>query len=146
MSSLLEQIRGYEPEIIKIRRRIHSNPELAYQERETSTLIVSKLEALGIKTTKVAGTGVLGLLKRQGNGKVVALRADMDALPVEEHVDVPFKSKKKVVMHACGHDTHVAMLLGAAMLLTENIDKLVGTVKFIFQPAQHGIINEKLYR
>jgi len=136
MPSLLEQVRRYESEIIKIRRKIHSNPELANAERATSTLVIRKLEALGIRSTKVAGTGVLGVLKGRGNGKVVALRADMDALPVEEHVDVPFKSKKKGVMHACGHDTHVAMLLGAAMLLTENIEKLTGTVKFIFQPAE----------
>ena len=136
MSSLLEQVRDHESEIIKIRREIHSNPELAYAEKETSSLVARKLESLGIKAVKVAGTGVLGLLSGRNNGKVVALRADMDALPVDEHVDVPFKSKRKGVMHACGHDAHVAMLLGAAMLLTENVDKLFGTVKFIFQPAE----------
>ena len=136
MSSLLEQVGGYESEIIKVRRKIHSNPELAYEEKETSALIVHNLEALGIKTTRVAGTGVLGLLKGHGNGRVVALRADMDALPVEEQADVPFKSRKKGVMHACGHDTHVAMLLGAAMLLSDNFDRLAGSVKFIFQPAE----------
>ena len=108
----------HESEIIKIRREIHSNPELAYAEKETSSLVASKLESLGIKAVKVAGTGVLGLLSGPNNGKVVALRADMDALPVDEQVDVPFKSKRKGVMHACGHDAHVAMLLGAAMLLT----------------------------
>ena len=137
MSLLLEQVDEYESEIIKIRRKIHSNPELAYAESETAQLVANRLRALGVKTlTGVGGTGVLGVLKGSRAGKVVGLRADMDALPVEEMVDVPFKSKNKGIMHACGHDAHVAMLLGAAMLLTKNRNQLSGTVKFFFQPAE----------
>jgi carboxypeptidase Ss1 len=137
MQSLLQQIRPYEKEIVAIRRKIHANPELSYKENETARLVSSKLRSLGIKTqTGIGGTGVVGILKGSKQGKVVALRADMDALPVNESVEVPFKSKKSGIMHACGHDAHVAMLLGAAMLLKKNIDSLRGTVKFIFQPAE----------
>ncbi len=102
--------------------------------------MASKLKSLGIEVqTNVGGTGVIGLLKGGKKGKVVGLRADMDALPVTEGVDVPFKSKNVGVMHACGHDTHVAMLLGAAMLLAKHKDNLAGSVKFLFQPAEeHG--------
>jgi carboxypeptidase Ss1 len=137
MSNLLQEVGRHESEIIEIRRKIHSNPELAYQEKDTARLVANKLRSLGIKTiTGVAGTGVVGMLHGTTKGKVVALRADMDALPVEENVNLPFKSKRKGVMHACGHDAHVAMLLGAAMLLTENKNNLCGTVKFLFQPAE----------
>ena len=137
MSSLTKQVHEFEPEIIRIRRKIHSNPELAYQEFETARLIASKLRGLGIRTvTGLAGTGVLGVLNGTRTGKVVALRADMDALPINEKLDVPFKSKKSGIMHACGHDAHVAMLLGAAMLLRKNVNEVAGTVKFIFQPAE----------
>jgi len=112
-------------------------PELSYQEFETAKLVAGKLRTLGISVrTKVGGTGVVGLLKGAKRGKVVALRADMDALPVTENVDVPFKSRRDGVMHACGHDTHVAMLLGAAMLLSKHRDDLYGQVKFLFQPAE----------
>jgi carboxypeptidase Ss1 len=140
MSSLLSEIQDYEDEMIRIRRQIHANPELTYKEFETANLVAEKLTSLGINIkTKVGGTGVVGLLKGAKDGNVVALRADMDALPITENVDLPFKSKKEGVMHACGHDTHVAMLLGAAMLLTKHTNELHGTVKFLFQPAEeHG--------
>jgi carboxypeptidase Ss1 len=140
MQSLQSEIREFEGEIIKIRRQIHSNPELSFQEFETAKLVAGKLKSAGLAVkTGVGGTGVVGLLKGSQPGKVVALRADMDALPVQENVDVPFKSKKDGVMHACGHDTHVAMLLGAAMLLKKHEDDLHGSVKFLFQPAEeHG--------
>ncbi len=140
MASLLSEVKDYENEIIKIRRQIHANPELTYKEFETANLVAEKLRSLGISVkTGVGGTGVVGLLKGAKEGKVVALRADMDALPVTEDVDVPFKSKNDGVMHACGHDTHVAMLLGAAMLLTKHTNEIHGTVKFLFQPAEeHG--------
>jgi carboxypeptidase Ss1 len=140
MSSLLTDIQEFEDEIIKIRRAIHANPELSFQEFDTAKLVADRLKSLGIAVkTGVGGTGVVGLLKGAQDGKVVALRADMDALPIQENVDVPFKSKKDGVMHACGHDTHVAMLLGAAMLLRKHPDELHGTVKFLFQPAEeHG--------
>ncbi len=129
-----------ESEIIKTRRAVHQRPELAYHEQETAKMVAERLESLGIEVEAgVGGTGVLGTLKGSKKGKVVALRADMDALPVEERSDVEFRSKVKGVMHACGHDTHVAMLLGAARLLAEHRKDLHGTVKFLFQPAEeHG--------
>ncbi len=137
---ILKEARGIEPEIIRTRREIHEKPELAYHEEATARLVANRLEGLGIEVkTGVGGTGVLGTLRGGKDGKVVALRADMDALPLEEMADVEFKSKVKGVMHACGHDTHVAMLLGAANLLAKHRNELQGTVKFLFQPAEeHG--------
>jgi carboxypeptidase Ss1 len=136
----LKEAAAIEKEIIKTRREIHVRPELAYKEEATAKLVADKLESLGIKVTRgVGGTGVLGVLDGSKSGKVVALRADMDALPLEEMADVDFKSKTKGVMHACGHDTHVAMLLGAAKLLAAHKSELQGTIKFLFQPAEeHG--------
>jgi carboxypeptidase Ss1 len=137
MPSLLQEAKKIEPEIIAIRRKIHSEPELSFEEFKTARFVAKKLRELGIKTkTNVGGNGVLGVLVGEKSGKVVALRADMDALPVTEDVDVPFKSKNNGAMHACGHDTHVAMLLGAAMLLSKHKSDLHGTVKFLFQPAE----------
>ncbi len=129
-----------ESEMIRTRRMIHQKPELSYHEEETARLVAERLESFGIKVKRgVGGTGVLGILEGGRKGKVVALRADMDALPVEETADVEFKSKVKGVMHACGHDAHVAMLLGAAKLLANRRNELHGTVKFLFQPAEeHG--------
>jgi len=129
-----------EPEMIRTRRALHQHPELAYHEVETSEYVADRLESLGIKVRRgVGGTGVLGILKGAKPGRVVALRADMDGLPVQETSDVEFRSKVDGVMHACGHDTHVAMLLGAARLLAEHRKELRGTVKFLFQPAEeHG--------
>jgi carboxypeptidase Ss1 len=137
---ILKEASAIEPDIVKIRREIHQHPELAYHERATSKLVADKLESMGIEVRrKVGGTGVLGVLRGSKGGHVVALRADMDALPLEEMADVEFKSKTKGVMHACGHDTHVAMLLGAARLLANHKSDLHGTVKFLFQPAEeHG--------
>ena len=133
----VSEAKAIEAEIIQVRRTIHMHPELSYQEFETAKLVAGKLHTLGIPVrTKVGGTGVVGLLKGAKKGNVVALRADMDALPVTENVDVPFKSKRQGVMHACGHDTHVAMLLGSAMLLSKHRDDLHGQVKFLFQPAE----------
>lgn len=136
----LAQAKEIEPEIVETRRRLHRHPELAYHEVRTSELVADRLEALGIKVKRgVGGTGVLGVLKGANTGRVVALRADMDALPVQEASDVEFQSEVPGVMHACGHDTHMAMLLGAARLLSGNRRELCGTVKFLFQPAEeHG--------
>ncbi len=136
-----------EPKVIAWRRDIHEHPELGNQEVRTSALIAKHLQSLGLEVkTGVAKTGVVGILKGDLPGPVIALRADMDALPVEEKNDLPFASKAKTtyngaqvsVMHACGHDTHVAMLMGAAEVLASMKKDLKGTVKFIFQPAEEG--------
>ncbi len=133
--------------VIACRRDIHQNPELGNREVRTAKIVADKLRALGIDVQeKVAHTGVVGLLRGGKPGKVVALRADMDALPVTEQVDLPFASKVRTtyngqevgVMHACGHDAHVAILLGVAEVLTGMRNDLPGTVKFIFQPAEEG--------
>jgi carboxypeptidase Ss1 len=138
--NFLQEAKSKEKEIVRTRRRIHQRPELAFHEVATAKLIAEKLSSYGIPVkTGVGGTGVVGTLKGKKKGKVVALRADMDALPVEEKSDVEFKSRVKGAMHACGHDTHVAMLLGAASILAEHRNDLHGTVKFMFQPAEeHG--------
>ena len=136
-----------EDKVIEWRRDIHQNPELGNREFKTAEKIANHLESLGIEVeTGVAHTGVVGLLKGDSPGKVIALRADIDALPVTERNDLPFKStvtseflgEKVGVMHACGHDTHTAILMGVAEILSRNKDKIKGTVKFIFQPAEEG--------
>jgi amidohydrolase len=136
-----------EARVIADRRDIHQNPELSNREFRTSKLVAERLRELGIETqTGIAHTGVVGLLRGAKPGRVVALRADMDALPVREEVDLPFKSRVRTtydgqevgVMHACGHDAHVAILLGVAELLVKMRDQINGTVKFIFQPAEEG--------
>ena len=137
---LLDEVKkNYEDDIIKIRREIHSNPELSYKEFETSALVAKKLRSLGIDVkTKVGGTGVIGLIKGSNPRWVIGLRADMDALPIGEKVNVPFRSSNDGVMHACGHDSHVAMLLGAAMVLSNRREELDCSVKFLFQPAEEA--------
>ena len=136
-----------EPRVVEWRRDIHQNPELSNREFKTAEKIANHLKALGIEVqTGVAHTGVVGILKGSQAGKVVALRADIDALPVTERNDLPFRSEvtseilgeKVGVMHACGHDTHTAILMGVAEVLAQNRDKIKGTVKFIFQPAEEG--------
>jgi amidohydrolase len=136
-----------EPKVVAWRRDIHQNPELGNREVRTAKLVADHLSALGLEVkTQVGVTGVVGVLKGGKPGPVVALRADMDALPVTERVDVPFASKAKGtfngaevgVMHACGHDNHVAILMGVAEVLAGMKDRLPGSVKFIFQPAEEG--------
>ncbi|HSI71117.1 MAG TPA: amidohydrolase [Gillisia sp.] len=136
-----------EQQVIDWRRDFHQNPELSNREFETAKKIAAHLESLGMEVqTGIAKTGVVGILKGDNPGKVVALRADIDALPVTERNDLPFKSSvttefmgtKTGVMHACGHDTHTAILMGVAQILSNNKDKINGTVKFIFQPAEEG--------
>jgi carboxypeptidase Ss1 len=136
----LAEATSIENEMIRTRRAVHQKPELAYHEERTARMVAEKLESFGIKVrTGVGGTGVLGILEGGKKGRTVALRADMDALPVEEMAEVEFKSKVNGVMHACGHDAHVAMLLGAAKLLADHRNELHGNVKFLFQPAEeHG--------
>ena len=144
---LQARIAAMEPRIVAWRRDIHQHPELGNREVRTAALVAAHLRALGIETkTGVAHTGVVGLLRGGKPGPVVLLRADMDALPVTERVAVPFASKVKGtyngaevgVMHACGHDTHVAILMGVAEALASMRDQLPGTVKFVFQPAEEG--------
>lgn len=124
-------------ELIAIRRQIHRNPELGFKEKATSQLICKKLKELGIKFQMGIGkTGVIGLIEGQKGGKTVGLRADMDGLPVQEENDVPYASKNPGRMHACGHDAHIACLLGAAKLLVFLKDRFKGRIKLIFQPAE----------
>jgi len=129
------------PEIIEIRRCIHANPELAFEEHETAALVCNKLQSWGIEyEASVAKTGVVGLLRGNlGSGRVVALRADMDALPIQESNRVDYASKNPGVMHACGHDVHTASLLGTAKILSELRDHFQGTIKFIFQPSEEKL-------
>ncbi|HVE60268.1 MAG TPA: amidohydrolase [Chitinophagaceae bacterium] len=140
-------IKKIEPKCIAWRRDIHQHPELGNREFKTAKLIADHLRSLAIEVKEgVAKTGVVGILKGAKPGPVVALRADMDGLPVTERAPIPFASKEKTtyngqevgVMHACGHDTHVAMLMSAAEILAGMKNELAGTVKFIFQPAEEG--------
>ncbi|MGL4630904.1 MAG: amidohydrolase [Leadbetterella sp.] len=145
-------IKNVEPKVIAWRRDLHQNPELGNLEVRTAGIVAKHLRSLGIQVTEnVAVTGVVGILKGGKPGPVMALRADMDALPVTERGDLPFKStvtaeyngKKTGVMHACGHDSHVAILMGTAEVLASLKSEIAGTIKFIFQPAEEGIDNPK---
>jgi len=145
------RVAAIEGRLIAWRRDIHQHPELSNQERRTARLVADHLRQLGLEVrTGVGGTGVVGLLKGGRPGKVVALRADMDALPVKELVDLPFASKAKGrhmgkevdVMHACGHDGHTAILMATAEVLAGMKERLPGSVKFIFQPAEEGASEE----
>ena len=127
----------YAPEFIAVRQHLHANPELSYQEFETSTFIQAKLKEFGIPFEIKATTGVVGLIKgKNPESRIIAIRADMDALPILEENDVPYKSKNKGVMHACGHDVHTTCLLGAAKILQELKNEWEGTIKLIFQPGE----------
>lgn len=127
----------YANEFIEVRHQLHSNPELSYQEFETSAFVQKKLTEFGISFEVKAVTGVVGLITgKNPDKKVTALRADMDALPITEENDVPYRSKNNGVMHACGHDVHTTCLLGAAKILNELKDEWEGTVKLIFQPGE----------
>ena len=146
-NNLENQLKEIEQKVIDWRRDIHQNPELGNREFRTAALVAKHLQSLGIEVqTKVGITGVVGVLKGGQPGPVVALRADMDALPVLERTAVPFASKsttfydgkETAVMHACGHDSHVAILMGVAEILSGMQKELKGTVKFIFQPAEEG--------
>ena len=147
VADLDTRAKALEGKVVAWRRDIHQNPELGNREVRTAKLVADHLKSLGLEVrTEVAHTGVVGVLKGGKPGPTVALRADMDALPVTEEVDLPFKSTVKAtylgqpvgVMHACGHDNHVAILMGVAELLAGVRQELAGTVKFIFQPAEEG--------
>lgn len=126
-------------EIIKVRRLIHMDPQLAYHEQETANIVSGRLATLGLDVkTGVAKTGVVGLLRGSQPGATIAVRADMDGVPIQELADVPFKSLNPGIMHATGHDLHTAIVLGTAFVLNELKDRIKGNIKFIFQPAGEG--------
>jgi len=130
----------YSEEFIEIRHHLHANPELSYQEFETSKFVQGKLKEFGIPFEIKATTGVVGLIKGKNPQKrIIAIRADMDALPIREENDVPYKSKNEGIMHACGHDVHTTCLLGAAKILSELKNEWEGTVKLIFQPGEEKL-------
>nr|WP_309914678.1 MULTISPECIES: amidohydrolase [unclassified Arcicella] len=146
-SKIAQKAESLEAKVVTWRRDFHQNPELGNREFKTAEKVATHLRALGIEVkTGVGKTGVVGVLKGGKPGPVVALRADMDGLPVKERVDIPFASKATgeyngqpvSIMHACGHDTHVAILMGTAEILASMKSELKGTVKFIFQPAEEG--------
>lgn len=135
---VIELSRSLSEYVVRLRRDIHMFPELRFEEFRTSQLITEELRSVGLEVVRAAGTGVVGVLRGGCGGRVVALRADMDALPIQEENDVPYRSRVAGKMHACGHDAHVAMLLGAARVLSGVRERLCGTVKLIFQPAEEG--------
>ena len=146
-SMIDKKAEAVEDEVIELRRHYHQYPELSNREFKTAEHIANELNKLGLEVeTGIAITGVVGLLDTGKPGPTIGLRADIDGLPVVERADIPFASKEKTeflgeevgIMHACGHDTHIAMLLGAAKVLTEMKDELVGKVVFVFQPAEEG--------
>lgn len=146
-NSLEQDIIDIEDKLIEWRHYFHQNPELSNREFKTAEKIAAHLKSLGLEVEKnVAKTGVVGVLKGNNPGKVLAIRADIDALPVTERNDLPFKSEVKTtflntetgVMHACGHDTHISILMATAEVFSKHKDKINGTIKFIFQPAEEG--------
>lgn len=142
---------GVLPEVVDWRRDLHAHPELAFHERRTAELVARELTRMGYQVTRgLAETAVIGLLDTGRPGPVVALRADMDGLPVTEETGLPYAAREKVqsggkevgVMHACGHDMHMAMLLGAARVLAQQRGRLKGAIKLVFQPAEEGVANQ----
>jgi amidohydrolase len=126
-------------EAVALRRDLHAHPELAFEEHRTAAAVEERLQALGLEVhPRVGGTGVVGLLSGTRPGPTIMLRADMDALPMPEETDAPYRSTAPGVAHACGHDGHVAMLLGAAAMLRARRDELRGRIAFVFQPAEEG--------
>jgi len=133
------RIRDFAEDLTAIRRDLHEHPELGFQEHRTAGIVADALRGWGIEvTTGIGGTGVVGVLRGSRPGRTIGLRADMDALPIDEQTNLPWSSKTPGVMHACGHDGHTTMLLGAARYLAETRD-FAGTAVFIFQPAEEGL-------
>lgn len=126
----------FKEELIRLRRDFHEHPELGFQEFRSQAIIENYLKECGLEVNRMAKTGVVALLKGEQAGPTLLMRADMDALPMTEENDVPYKSKNEGVMHSCGHDGHMAMLLVAAKILSTNKDKLYGNIKFVFQPNE----------
>ncbi|MTK11064.1 MAG: amidohydrolase [Clostridiaceae bacterium] len=136
MSNMLNKAKSIENYIINFRRDLHENPEISGEEFRTQEKIMKELDKLGIRYKKAGSTSLIATLKGDKEGKTIALRADIDALPIKEESDVEFKSKNPGVMHACGHDAHAAMLLGAAKILSEMKDEVPGEVRFFFQEGE----------
>lgn len=138
VSKIQKLASGYHKDVVAIRRHIHANPELSFKEFETAKYVSSKLTEFGIKhTTGIATTGIVAIIEgNNANKKTIALRADMDALPITELNDIDYKSKNNGVMHACGHDVHTSSLLGAAKILNELKSEFEGRIKLIFQPGE----------
>ncbi len=132
---ILEKAKNYESKIIELRRILHQHPEIAHKEYETQKILMEYLEPLGLEIKKIAGTGIVATINGKGE-KTVVLRADMDGLPIREENDIPFKSLNDGFMHACGHDNHMSMVYGAALVLNDMKDKINGNVKLLFQPAE----------
>lgn len=125
-----------QPEVVQWRRHLHANPELSYDEFNTSKFVAEKLKSFGLESVSMATTGLVALVEGKPGKNTIALRADMDALPIEEKNNVSYKSSKPGVMHACGHDVHTASLLGTAKILSEIKNEFEGTIKLIFQPGE----------
>ncbi|MTI57592.1 M20 metallopeptidase family protein [Geosporobacter ferrireducens] len=138
MSDIKKEIESLYDELITLRRDFHMHPELGYEEYRTSQVVYDYLKELGLDVRKAAKTGVVGVLKGNVEGKTVLLRADMDALPQEEKTGVSYQSINKGIMHACGHDGHMAMLLIAAKILSKHKNSMKGNVKFVFQPNEEA--------
>jgi amidohydrolase len=137
LNTIEDALRNQFPQIVSWRRYLHQHPELSFQETETASYIARELQAMGIETvTGVGGNGVLGIIRGAANGPTVALRADIDALPIQDEKTCEYSSKVAGTMHACGHDAHTAALLGVGSVLRGMVDKLAGTVILLFQPAE----------
>ncbi|HBB35768.1 MAG TPA: amidohydrolase [Cyanobacteria bacterium UBA8803] len=139
LSKIRFNIRALQPQLIEWRRHLHQRPELGFQEQQTAEFISEKLQAWGIEhQTGIAKTGIVATIASDRPGPVLAIRADMDALPIQEENDVPYRSQHQGIMHACGHDGHTAIALGTTYYLSRHREDFVGTVKIIFQPAEEG--------
>ncbi|MFX1250839.1 MAG: M20 family metallopeptidase [Promethearchaeota archaeon] len=136
--TLIDESKAIEELVIDIRRHIHMYPETKFEEEQTAAFIEAELQKIGYETQRTAKTGVIATFKGLKKGKTVALRADIDALDITEEVNVPFRSKNEGKMHACGHDAHTAMLLGAARVIYKYKDHFIGNLKLIFQPGEEG--------
>lgn len=141
MKTSMEQAQGLFEELVEIRRDFHQHPEVSSKEYRTAEQIEKHLDAMGIEHTRVADTGVVGIIwgKQKGAGKVIGMRADIDALPIQEAKDRAYHSVNDGVMHACGHDMHATILLGAAKILKEREDEFAGVIKLFFQPAEEAV-------
>lgn len=138
MAHITPEVKAIVPELIALRRVLHQYPELGFKETRTAGLIEKHLKKSGVETKRMVKTGTVGLIRGRRPGKTVLFRADMDGLPVMEENKVPYRSRNNGVMHACGHDGHVAISLMAARILARRRDRLAGNVKFMFQPAEEG--------